>query len=177
MKKCSAYNHTCTICGTHHHYESVCQRLKQNSSPSHQMISHDDDASTGIFEGYYDEVVSADDLQPATVNAIILDHHVYDDLNRTWQCRMSDPRPFTDVSVQFVPSDSHDLGINASTQRCTPKVSYKGMADTGCQSCLSGLELLQELGLNKTHLIPVKMKMSAANSKGIHIVGEIAIAG
>lgn len=176
IKKCSAYNHTCSICGTRHHHESVCQRRKQNSSPSsHQMISNDDDASTGIFEGYYDEVVSADDLQPATVNAIILDHHVYDDLNRTWQCRMSDPQPFTDVSVQFVPSDSHDLGINASTERCTPKVSYKAMADTGCQSCLSGLVLLQELGLNKTHLIPVKMKMRAANNKGIHIVGALPL--
>ena len=47
------------------------------------------------------------------------------------------------------------------------------MADTGCQSCLAGTGFLQCLGLSKGDLIPVTMKMHAANSEGIKILGAI----
>ena len=172
MKKCSAYNHTCSNCGILHHHESVCRKAKQSSSASsHGIMSHDN--VTSLFEGYSE--MGSVDMQPTAVNAIMLDHHVYNDLNRTWQRRMSDPQPFTDITVQYVPSDAHELGIHASIENCTHKVTYKAMADTGCQSCLGGLELLEKLGLNKKHLIPVKMKMTAANSKGISIIGALPL--
>ena len=37
------------------------------------------------------------------------------------------------------------------------------MADTGCQGCLPGVKVIHRLGLQKHHLIPVKIKMHAAN--------------
>ena len=49
------------------------------------------------------------------------------------------------------------------------------MADTGCQSCLGGLNLLQTMGLQRKHLIPVTMKMTAANSRGIEILGALPV--
>ena len=49
------------------------------------------------------------------------------------------------------------------------------MADTGCQSCLAGINLLKAMGLQKTHLIPVTMKMTAANSQGIEILGALPL--
>ena len=45
------------------------------------------------------------------------------------------------------------------------------MADTGCQSCLTGIKIVKRLGLHEKDLIPVKMKMHAANNKGIRILG------
>ena len=45
------------------------------------------------------------------------------------------------------------------------------MADTGCQSCLFGLKCLQKLGFHKKDLIPVNMKMHAANRNKINILG------
>ena len=45
------------------------------------------------------------------------------------------------------------------------------MADTGCQSCLGGMRLLPRLGMTADDLIPVSMKMHAANCKGINILG------
>lgn len=45
------------------------------------------------------------------------------------------------------------------------------MADTGCQSCLAGVQVIHKLGLTKSDLIPLTMKMHAANNGGITILG------
>ena len=45
------------------------------------------------------------------------------------------------------------------------------MADTGCQSCLVGIEVINRLGLTHKDLIPVTMKMHVANNKDIKILG------
>ena len=47
------------------------------------------------------------------------------------------------------------------------------MADTGCQSCLAGIKIIYRLGLKRQDLIPVTLKMHAANNKGIVILGAV----
>jgi len=49
------------------------------------------------------------------------------------------------------------------------------MADTGCQSCLAGIKIMQQLGLHQSDLIPVSMRMHAANNQGIKILGAMAL--
>lgn len=49
------------------------------------------------------------------------------------------------------------------------------MADTGCQSCLAGTNLLQQMGLCRNQLIPVSMQMTSANNSGIEIVGALPL--
>ena len=44
------------------------------------------------------------------------------------------------------------------------------MADTGCQSCLASLTIIKRLSLRQTDLIPIPMRMHAANNKGITIL-------
>ena len=57
--------------------------------------------------------------------------------------------------------------LRASTKSLTSSV----MADTGCQSCLAGIGVIGRLGLTRADLIPVTMKMNAADEKGINILG------
>ena len=45
------------------------------------------------------------------------------------------------------------------------------MAVTGCQSCLAGIIVLYSRGLTLAGLIPVTMKMHAADNKSINILG------
>ena len=45
------------------------------------------------------------------------------------------------------------------------------MADTGCQSCLAGLKIVKKLGLSTRDLIPVNIKMHAADNHDIRILG------
>ena len=49
------------------------------------------------------------------------------------------------------------------------------MADTGCQSCLMGIQVAERMGLNADDLIPVTMTMRAANEGGIPILGAMVV--
>ena len=49
------------------------------------------------------------------------------------------------------------------------------MADTGCQSCLADIKVIYRRGMKKSDLIPVTLKMHAANNKGITILGAIIL--
>ena len=49
------------------------------------------------------------------------------------------------------------------------------MADTGCQSCLAGTATMKRLGLTTKDLLPVRLKMRAANDSPITILGAILI--
>ena len=54
-------------------------------------------------------------------------------------------------------------------------IAVSAMADTGCQSCLAGMKLMHRLGMTKKDLIPVNMRMHAANNKSIQILGAIIL--
>ena len=172
MRKCSAYNHTCAKCGIPRHHERVCQnKNREKPLANNKITSQEYDHS---FDGYIEMCSTKTTLSPTT-NAITLDHYVYNELNKTWQCRLSDPQPYTDVTVQYIPADAEDLGIKPSLKQSSPAILHPGMADTGCQSCLSGTNLLQKLGIHSSNLVPVRMKMKAANNQSINILGALPL--
>ena len=181
-QRCPAYNHTCEKCGVLHHLENVCrnsqQRNKQSSqSPindnhAHQYTTQDCFFNDAIFE----QICSTEDSPSLeSCDHITLDHHIYDDLDNTWRRRQSDPQPCIDISVETVPSDTKHIGRKPTIDSPTKSVPYRAMADTGCQSCLAGFDLLNELNIQKTQLIPVSMKMTAANNKNIEIAGALPL--
>ncbi len=45
------------------------------------------------------------------------------------------------------------------------------MVDTGSQSCLAGLQVVEKLGISTKDLIPVDLRMYAADIHNIHILG------
>ena len=184
-KKCPAFNHTCTRCGKLHHHESVCrmpqsnQQLSSNHIDTHDTSFHEPFNAFFTQDAIFDQLCSTDDnsiSHPApTCNSISLDHHIYNDLCKSWQKRKSDPQPCINIKVQAIPTDYSAIGVMQPFKHPTPTISYSGMADTGCQSCLAGLDLLHQLSLQKHHLIPVNMQMTAANNKGIEILGAIPL--
>ena len=164
-KKCPAYDKQCTKCGTLHHFASVCRSKrapKQISTPSNAMV---DTSGTTVF----------DSLCTITSNSISLDHHVYNEFCNAWERRVSDPQPFVTITVRATPEDIECLKSSASIPRSTPVAQYSAMADTGCQSCLAGIQLLHKIGLTRNHLLPVNMKMTAANQGTIEIIGALPL--
>jgi len=45
------------------------------------------------------------------------------------------------------------------------------LADTGCRSYLAGMNIISELGLRRSELIPATMTMHTANNSNINIIG------
>ncbi len=85
----------------------------------------------------------------------------------------SGPQPFVNLTVESVREDYRQLGFNLIST--TRKAVIPAMADTGCQSCLASIKAIRRLGLRKRDLIPVTLKMHAANNKGITILGAVIL--
>ena len=105
----------------------------------------------------------------------LLDHHVYNQANDTWEKRPSAPQPMIQIRIQAHPSDAKELGIDTTLQSHTRESSIQALADTGCQSCLAGTFILRQLGIKQSDLTKTSMKMRAANHDPISILGAIVL--
>ena len=166
-QECPAYGQQCEHCNRYHHFESVC-RSKNNSNAPKTQDQEKIDSGSAIFQALCTiEDIENDDT--GAVSSIFLDHHVYNQLLDTWIKQRSQPQPFLSVNLEISSEDYIRLGrIPPTHSRST---TLPGMADTGCQSCLAGIVVINRLGLRESDLIPVKMKMNAANEDGITIIG------
>ena len=102
--------------------------------------------------------------------AVVLSHHIFDSIHG-WRQRPADKQPLLKIDVKPCNEMYDDLQV------CPPPVStlisLEGVADTGAQSCLWSLRQFYKCGFKKNHLVPVKLKMEAANRESITISGAI----
>ena len=162
--ECPAYNRTCQYCKLQHHLEKVC-RNKERSKAKPQRTD------SGECEGaVFDALCAATEIgHERGRRSIILDHHLYNNICDRWMQQASRPQPFIKLDICVVEEDYKDLGFELKIR--TRPLSLSAMADTGCQSCLIGIGAVSRLGLARENLIPVSMKMHAANNKDIRILG------
>ena len=159
-KECPAYGQTCHRCKKINHFESMCRGQKVNNDKC--------EGESAVFE-----------MLCATTNydinygkrVINLDHHLYNQLSDSWVRQKSLPQPYIDITVGVNRDDYKHFGFESFLTSKPKTITTSAMADTGCQSCLAGIKVLYRLGLSEKHLIPVTMKMHAANNKGIRILG------
>lgn len=176
QRECPAYGQKCRHCQRDHHMESVC-RVKRRShgnpvgprpNPPNQSNTIEEDHSA-TFDALCCTTVETIDGQ----DIIAIDHHLYDEMTDRWAMRRSQPQPTINLKVRTVAADYKALGIDAIPPNRTSIIP--AVADTGCQSCLAGIRVIQQLGLGHADLVPVKMKMSAANRSGIRILGAVIL--
>ena len=164
QKECPAYSHTCKHCNIGHHFDSMCRG--KNKPKSDQTTSKTEEYEGAVFDTLCTLTTSA---QHDSKRGINLDHHLYNHLSDTWVKQHSKPQPFVNLTVRATQEDYDNLGFHLNTDTKTAVIP--SMADTGCQSCLASIAVIRRLGLSKCDLIPVTLKMHAANNKGIHILG------
>ena len=104
-----------------------------------------------------------------------LEHHEFDTLSDTWVRRNSKPQPSINVDIQTISQDYSELGLDDMNVGSASAVTVPAIADTGCQSCLTRLKVINRLGLGKSDLVPVTMKMPTANNEGIIILGAVLL--
>ena len=85
-----------------------------------------------------------------------------------WTRRPSNPQLYICLTLTIERDDYKALGLDL--RKRYRAVTLPTMADTGCQSCLSGVRVAQQMGLSTEHLIPVSMTMRAANNERIWII-------
>ena len=158
--ECSAFGTQCSHCGRDHHYERVC-RAKHNKKP------YSTEQENAIFD------TICDLTSKTNAKADTLDHHIYNKTTWSWSRWQSKPQPFVRLQMCTTKEDYDHFGYPLKTLHAQTLVY--AMADTGCQSCLAGLNIVKKLGLSPKDLIPVTLKMHAANSNNIAILGAAII--
>ena len=152
---CKAFGHHCTKCDKDHHYESVCQSTKKDTA---QAI-----ASDAVFDWLCtSEVTEAKEVK----------HHVFDKTAGKWIKQNSKQQPLIQVSISITDFPDHRSDTTTVPKRTVTK---QALADTGCQSCLTGTSVTEQLGLKTHDLIKVDMKMRTADNKDIPILGAIPL--
>ena len=165
-KECPAFGHTCKHCDKDHHFDNMCRgRYKKTTE-----TTAPDEYEGAVFDSLCAvTILDHSNSHSSSRRSITLDHHLYSQLSDTWVKRFSKPQPFINLTVRALSKDYRSLGFDLTS---TPRTTViPSMADTGCQSCLAGIKVIRRLGLKHSDLIPVTLKMHAANSKGITILG------
>ena len=163
--ECPACNSTCIACHKKHHLATVCRGKNR-----HQQA----DARTELQEGaVFDSLCVVNNInRRRNQRFIALDHHLYDQLSNSWLNQSSKPQPFVKLGVDVLVDDYKHFGFESLLTRPTRHADILCMADTGCQSCLASIKVISRLGIKRQELIPVTMKMHAANKHGINISSD-----
>ena len=106
---------------------------------------------------------------------IIVDHHLHDSLTNTWRKGKSQAQPMVSIVVKALRPKFNGNAIISSYPMNNSKILVDALADTGCQSCLSGQLILNKLNLKTSDLIPVRTKMRSANNGSINLLGAILL--
>ena len=81
---------------------------------------------------------------------LTLEHHTYNSLTDTWVMNATRPQPFINITFGISQDDYTALGHPLSV---VPKsTTTSGMAHTGCQSCLAGVNYASCWALEKPNL-------------------------
>ena len=166
LKECSAYTHTCKHCSREHHFDNMC---RNRDKPKHHVPPSDE------HEGaVFNTLCAATVLKhPSGRRSITLDHHTYNNICDQWLKHSSQQQPFINLKASLHQNDYAALGFRLDVPARTSTLSV--MADTGCQSCLAGVKVLQQIGIPQSKIIPVTMQMHAANNNTIDILGAVIL--
>lgn len=168
--ECPGYGKKCEKCGRQNHLDKVCLGGHRPARPPPEETDEIHSEQTAAFVELCTLTMTNSKNEFRTLP---LAHHLYDDMSDRWTKRMSSPQPYVNLTFTIEREDYHALGFDL--KKHTRKVSMPAMADTGCQSCLIGIEVAQQMGLSTEDLVPVSMTMRAANKTGIRILGAVVV--
>ena len=131
-------------------------RGKHGAKPA-KSTEHEDAISNALCQ-----ITSMD---PDSTKRASVDHHVFDKFTRAWLRRRSKSQPYIRLQVKIRREDYDHFGCPFRVPQVQSFIS--DMADTGCQTCLAGLKVVKKLGVFVRDLIPVNIKMQAANNDNI----------
>ena len=138
-RQCPAHGHRCKHCSREHHFDQMC-RSRNTTSNCTTSEEHEDTV--------FNTLCSATSVHSIGNRcSISLDHHLYNNICDQWLQRSSQQQPFIKMKVAIHPDDYTALGFNLSGPPKTFQVQV--VADTGCQSCLAGITILDQLCISR----------------------------
>ena len=171
-KLCRASNINCNKCGKKGHMSKVCRSKKSGGSRESNLIERiepstpspeqeGDIESLGFFFNLEGEVTS---LSHVGVNQF-----------GKWASKRIEDHPEVQIGIRVDTSAYTDLKLSKPAPTTKRNIQSLGLADTGAQMVVMGLNIIYALGIRKKDLVPVGMKIKAANMGGLKLLGGIPV--
>ena len=107
--------------------------------------------------------------KPRAHQSVPVPHHIFDGTNG-WMQTSAEPHPSLALTVFTAKADYDHLKLPFPQMKPT-KCSV--IVDSGCQSALLGLRMLNMFGLKRSNLVPVKGGMCTISKEDITIIGAV----
>lgn len=169
--KCTAFGKVCSYCGIPNHFAQLCRnRIQESKLPNKSKSSHIEDGGDDVNEcPVWQElcVVGSKSACNNYVNSI--GHYIYSKPTQSWVMKPSKPQPLIKLTASTHQEDYQQLGFNLLAK--PSRIEILALPDTGCQSCLAGMNFASQLGLSEKTLLKTNLTMFAANKSKINVLG------
>ena len=171
-KNCPAYGQRCKKCNLKNHFTHLCKNSRPRQTQNVSAAMNDSNDISQMENDYAEQLCTLSTIQGRSNLGIAIDHHLYDNLRGTWLKQRSQSQPTFNLYAEISEKDFAAFGLLHTThKRVTNRHSIVALADTGCQSCLAGVNLLHTLGHTTSDIIPVTTKICSASGENIKLLG------
>ena len=101
---------------------------------------------------------------------------MYNSITNTWRRSRAQDQPKVSIFAKALRiKNNHYHPLNTVQSHPRHSAMIDAITDTGCMSCLAGMNILTILGLSSKDLIPVTAQMKSADNDAIQLLGAIFI--
>ena len=170
-KYCKASNVTCHDCNKKGHLAKLCRSKKQivvkesNSlEPAVETPTPPEEGETAAMGFFYQIEGVITSLSHMGINAF-----------GKWAkaCIVDHPEVLVNISPEL--SGYKELNLMGKLPSYIHDISCKALVDTGAQMVVLGLNTVHKMGLKQENLVPVGLKIKAANTGGLNLLGGVLV--
>ena len=173
---CKAYKHVCDICKKVGHFESQCRRNRA----SENTIEQECDETEEI--GAYGEFFALEKLESDSIKLLEkrehackmrrLNHHAWSAFSG-WRPGRGEAHPRIIVTLEVERSSYRKLELPYPKK--TVPIESSAVTDTGAMMVVVNSSTMLALGVEEDELIPMSLKITAANSSEIKLLGGMLL--
>ena len=170
-KLCKGSNATCHECNKKGHLSKVCKSKKQINMVESNTIASPVDTPKPPQEGETAALGFFFQLKGETMSL----SHVGIDKFGKWAIAHIEDHPEVTVEISPEFSGYEELNWKGKFPKSVKKINTKALVDTGAQMVVIGMNTVHSMGLRKNNLIPVGLRIKAANTGGLKLLGGVLI--
>ena len=168
---CKASNTLCHECGRKGHLAKVCKSKRSNKKKELNIVDTEPDTPKPLIEG---ENASMGFFYSIESGKPFLNHVGVNSFSRWANVKIED-HPVVQITIKPEIQGYKELNWDIKLPRKVKELSSSALVDTGAQMVVIGIDHVHKMGMCKSNLIPVKLRIKAANSGGLKLLGGVLV--
>ena len=171
-KMCKGTNSTCSTCNKKGHLPGVCRSKKKNKFEKEiQNLEADPSTPTPDIQG---ETATMGFFYHMSAEISKLSHVGIDQFGKWAKTRIED-HPEVLVEIEPDTDGYEELNLEIKPPVRVKSSQVNALVDTGAQMVVMGIKTVYSMGMGRKHIMPVGMKIKAANTGGLTLLGGVLI--